>query len=137
MTASRSDARQQAGPADDTRGAHQAHGWMMLICCIPMLALAVLLVATGVASARFLFAALACTAMMALMVRAMSHGDGTAKDQTPAVASINVCPLYEARWRLGRGSAGLVVSQSERLLEWTSFRKAASLDRYPLPGVPT
>ena len=76
MTASRSDARQQAGPADDTRGAHQTHGWMMLICCIPMLVLAGLLVATGVASTGFLFAALACTAMMVLMMRAMGHGGG-------------------------------------------------------------
>jgi hypothetical protein len=49
---------------------------MMLICCIPMLVLAALLVATGVASSGFLFAALACTAMMALMMRAMGHGGG-------------------------------------------------------------
>jgi hypothetical protein len=74
MTGYRSDARQQPEPAEDTHGAHQGHAWMMLICCIPMLVLAALLVATGVAITGFLFAALACTAMMALMMRAMGHG---------------------------------------------------------------
>jgi hypothetical protein len=49
---------------------------MMIACCIPMLVIAVLLVATGVASPGFLFGALACTAMMALMMRGMS-GSGT------------------------------------------------------------
>ena len=36
--------------------------------------LVVVLVATGVASAGFIFAALACTAMMFLMMRGMNHG---------------------------------------------------------------
>jgi hypothetical protein len=48
---------------------------MMIACCIPMLVIAVLLVATGVASASFLFAVLACTAMMVLMMRGMSGSD--------------------------------------------------------------
>jgi hypothetical protein len=47
------------------------HGWMMIACCIPMLVIAVALVATGVATPGFLFAAVACTAMMALMMRGM------------------------------------------------------------------
>jgi len=55
-------------------GGHGGHGWMMIICCIPMLAIAIVLVATGVASTGFLFAALLCTAMMALMMRGMDHG---------------------------------------------------------------
>ena len=76
MTGYRGDGRRQAEPAEDTPGAHPGHGWMMLICCIPMLVLAVLLVATGVATTGFLFAALACTAMMVLMMRAMGHGGG-------------------------------------------------------------
>ncbi len=50
------------------------HGFMMIICCIPMLAIAIVLVATGVAGAGFMVAALACTAMMALMMRGMNHG---------------------------------------------------------------
>jgi hypothetical protein len=45
---------------------------MMMICCIPMIVIAVALVATGVASARLLFSAIACTVMMAMMMRMMS-----------------------------------------------------------------
>ena len=51
------------------------HGWMMIACCIPMLAIAVVLVATGVASSGFLVGALACTAMMALMMGGMGHNE--------------------------------------------------------------
>jgi hypothetical protein len=47
---------------------------MMVACCIPMLVIAVLLVATGAASPGFLVVALGCTAMMALMMRGMDHG---------------------------------------------------------------
>ena len=52
-------------------GGHSGHGWMMIICCIPMLVIAIVLVATGVASASFIFAAIACTVMMAMMMRMM------------------------------------------------------------------
>jgi drug/metabolite transporter (DMT)-like permease len=54
---------------------HGGHGWMMIACCIPMLLIAVGLVAAGVASPGFILVAVACTAMMALMMRGMSHGD--------------------------------------------------------------
>jgi hypothetical protein len=47
---------------------------MMVVCCIPMLAVAIGLVAAGVVSAGFLLVALGCTAMMALMMRGMDHG---------------------------------------------------------------
>ena len=47
---------------------------MMIACCIPMLLIAVLLVVTGAASVGFLGAAIACTVMMALMMRAMDSG---------------------------------------------------------------
>ncbi len=60
----------------DAPAGHSAHGgnsWMMIACCIPMLVIAVALVATGVASPSFLVVALACTAMMALMMRGMNH----------------------------------------------------------------
>lgn len=63
--------RQAAG-----HGGHAGHGWMMIACCIPMIVIAVALVASGVASPGFLFAAVACTAMMALMMRGMDH-DGS------------------------------------------------------------
>lgn len=49
---------------------------MMMICCIPMLVIAVVLVVTGVASVGFLFIAVLCTAMMAMMMRGMNHGEG-------------------------------------------------------------
>jgi hypothetical protein len=49
---------------------------MMIACCIPMLAIAGILVATGVLSAGFLLLAVGCTAMMALMMRGMDHGRG-------------------------------------------------------------
>lgn len=52
-------------------GHHHGHGWMMIVCCIPMLIIAVALVAAGVLSWGFLIFALACTAVMALMMRAM------------------------------------------------------------------
>jgi hypothetical protein len=46
----------------------------MILCCIPMLVIAGVLVATGVASASFLFAAIACSAMMAAMMVMMMRG---------------------------------------------------------------
>ena len=55
---------------------HGGHGWMMIACCIPMLAIAIALVATGVASPAFLFIAIMCTVMMAMMMGGMSHGGG-------------------------------------------------------------
>jgi hypothetical protein len=51
---------------------------MMIACCIPMLVIAVVLVATGVAGIGFIFAAVMCTAMMAMMMRGMDSG-GTKK----------------------------------------------------------
>ncbi len=51
------------------------HGWMMMLCCVPMLIIAVALVATGAVSTSFLLYAVGCMAMMALMMRAMSGSD--------------------------------------------------------------
>ena len=63
--------------APESKGGHGGHShWMMIACCIPMLAIAIALVATGVVGVGFLFIALMCTAMMALMMRGMSHGGG-------------------------------------------------------------
>lgn len=51
------------------------HGrWMMIACCVPMLAIAVVLVATGVVGFGFVIVAIACTVMMAAMMGGMSHG---------------------------------------------------------------
>ena len=52
------------------------HGWMMMICCIPMVAIAIALVATGVASSSFLLTAGLCVGMMFMMMRMMNHGGG-------------------------------------------------------------
>ena len=60
-------------PAVNDDAGHRGHDWMMIACCIPMLVIAIALVATGVASPGFLVVALACTAMMALMMRGMGH----------------------------------------------------------------
>jgi hypothetical protein len=61
---------------------HGGHSWMMIACCIPMIVIAIALVATGVASPGFLFAAVACTAMMAMMMRGMDHGGAASSDGT-------------------------------------------------------
>ena len=62
-------------------GGHGGHGWMMIICCIPMLVIAVALVATGVADAGFLVVAIGCTVMMALMMRGMEGMDHAGGDR--------------------------------------------------------
>ena len=49
------------------------HGWMMMICCIPMVIIAVALVAAGAVSPAFLVAAGLCVGMMAMMMRGMNH----------------------------------------------------------------
>lgn len=51
---------------------HGGHGLMMIVCCIPMLLIAGVLVLTGVLSPGFLLVAVACTAMMALMMTGMN-----------------------------------------------------------------
>jgi Flp pilus assembly protein TadB len=56
------------------QGGHSGHGLMMIVCCIPMLVLAIVLVATGVVGAGFIFVAVMCTVMMAMMMRMMSSG---------------------------------------------------------------
>ena len=67
---------------DRTERGH-AH-WLMIACCIPMLVVAVALVATGIVGPGFIVAALMCVAMMALMMRGMSHGDGGGDDSRDA-----------------------------------------------------
>ena len=61
--------------ADGGNG-HGGHKWMMVACCIPMLVIAIALVATGVVGVSFIFVAIACTLMMALMMRGMHGGGG-------------------------------------------------------------
>jgi hypothetical protein len=61
-------------PPGARRESRGGHGWKMIACCIPMLIIAIVLVATGVVGAGFIAVAIACTAMMALMMRGMDHG---------------------------------------------------------------
>ena len=65
---------QPSPPGDRKPEGGGRHGWMMIACCSPMLAIAIVLVGAGVVGAGFIFAAVACTAMMALMMRGMNHG---------------------------------------------------------------
>ena len=63
-------------PTQDRSHRGHGHGWMTIVCCIPMLVIANALVATGVASAGFIVAAVMCTAMMALMMSMMGGMGG-------------------------------------------------------------
>ena len=63
-------------PDGGAHGAHGGHGLMMIVCCVPMLAIAGLLFLTGVAGSGIIVTALLCTAMMAAMMFAMPGGHG-------------------------------------------------------------
>jgi hypothetical protein len=56
------------------RAGHSRHAWMMIACCIPTVAVAITLIATGVVGSGLIFAAIMCTAMMAMMMRMLSGG---------------------------------------------------------------
>jgi hypothetical protein len=60
-------------PQKEARGGHR---WMMFMC-IPMIVIAVTLVATGIVGPGLLFSAIACTAMIALMMVTMQRGGPT------------------------------------------------------------
>lgn len=62
----------QEEPPTPNEGRGHSH-WLMIACCIPMLALAVILVASG-APIGTLVIAIACTAMMAFMMIGMMRG---------------------------------------------------------------
>ena len=71
-------------PDHDSANQKSGHGghshWLMIACCIPMLVIAIALVATGVAGFGVVAAAIACTAMMAWMMKGMSRGAGGKSD---------------------------------------------------------
>jgi hypothetical protein len=65
--------------SNDSEHRHEGHGGhrlMMIACCVPMLTIAGLLFATGVAGSGVIFGALVCTAMMAAMMFTMPGGHG-------------------------------------------------------------
>jgi hypothetical protein len=70
------EGQHQSGAPTNGKARHGGHGWMMIACCIPMLVIAGILVASGAASPGFLAVAVGCTLMMALMMRGMTHGGG-------------------------------------------------------------
>lgn len=74
MTVNKPEAHSHTGHEGAPSG-HRGHGWMMIACCIPMIAIAVALAMAGVLSAGFLVFVIACTSMMALMMRGMSGDD--------------------------------------------------------------
>lgn len=64
--------RPAPAPAPET-GKRGHSRWAMIACCVPMLAIAVAIAVAG-AGIAFLIIALACTAMMAAMMRGTSEG---------------------------------------------------------------
>jgi hypothetical protein len=75
MTAQREPEMITQATPEEHGGSHRhGHGWMMIACCVPMLVIAVVLVATGVASPGFLVVAVGCMVMMAVMMAGMGHG---------------------------------------------------------------
>lgn len=70
----------EAGRGTDPRPKNRGRGhgrWMMIACCIPMLAVAIVLVATGVVGYVFIVVAVGCMLMMAFMMRGMPRGGGS------------------------------------------------------------
>ena len=55
-------------------GGHSRHRWMMIACCIPMVVVAVALIATGTVGIGGIVFALACLGMMAVMMFPMGGG---------------------------------------------------------------
>ena len=62
---------QHPAPGQRAAHGHGGHRWMMIACCIPMLLVVAALVISGVVGAGALVFAVACLAMMWLMMRAM------------------------------------------------------------------
>ena len=63
-----------APPNSGHAGHTHGHGWMMMICCIPMIVIAIALVASGTVNASFLLFAAMCAGMMFMMMRGMGGG---------------------------------------------------------------
>lgn len=81
MTSQRRDGPPRQVGDPDTPARHRGHGWMMIACCIPVIVIFGALWLAGVIPASFLLVALACTAMMALMMVGMSYGGDQGGDQ--------------------------------------------------------
>ncbi|MBV6761468.1 MULTISPECIES: hypothetical protein [Rhodococcus] len=62
---------ENSDPEHQGAGGHSRHRWMMIACCIPMLVVAVALIASGTVGIGSLVFALACLGMMAVMMFSM------------------------------------------------------------------
>ena len=75
------DAADRAVPAEapgtgTTPESHKGHHWMHLLMCAPMLLIVGYLLLTGRAGGGSIFYALACMAMMGVMMAIMNHASG-------------------------------------------------------------
>ncbi len=70
------DGHQTHRPSDDSQTGHSGHRWMMVACCIPMLVIVGILIATGIAGTGAVIFAAVCLGAMALMMYAMPGGHG-------------------------------------------------------------
>ncbi len=69
------EGRRGSQPTDE--GPHTGHGshrWMMIACCIPMVVIVGVLIATGVAGSGLLIYAAICLGAMTLMMFALPGG---------------------------------------------------------------
>ena len=57
-------------------GGHGGHKWMMMACCVPMLVIAIVLVASGTAGAGIIIVAIGCTLVMGMMMGGHGGGEG-------------------------------------------------------------
>jgi hypothetical protein len=60
-------------PSHEEQGGN-GHRWLMIVCCIPMVVIVGVLLATGVAGTGAIVFAVLCLGMMALMMFAMPGG---------------------------------------------------------------
>ena len=66
--------RQRPADQPSADGSHRRHRWMMLACCVPMLGIVAVLLATGKAGGGAVIFALACVGIMTVMMLAMPRG---------------------------------------------------------------
>ncbi|MHB8333693.1 MAG: hypothetical protein ACYDEH_02150 [Acidimicrobiales bacterium] len=69
-------ATSSAADHDHRGGVRRTNHMTMIACCIPVLLIAVVLVATHVVSASAIVIAVGCVVMMAFMMRGMNHDHG-------------------------------------------------------------
>jgi hypothetical protein len=74
---------------------------MMIACCVPMLVIAAVLVATGLASPSFLLVAVMCTVLMPAMMGGTSHGGANTRHDAARPGRPGPLPLGHAGFAAG------------------------------------